>query len=137
MTQVIRNHKDTVFCMLYKNPKNALELYNGLCGKYYTDETQLRYNTLENAVYMNIKNDVSFLIHDYTVLYEQQAAWNPNMPLRSLYYIADIFHIIGNEVPYDMKSSARLRTRTNRIMSQATVLGAAKCAPLDGNVYSR
>lgn len=92
MTEVIRNHKDTVFRMLYKNPKNALELYNGLCGKHYTDETQLRYNTLENAVYMNIKNDVSFLIHDYTVLYEQQATWNPNMPLRNLYYIADIFH---------------------------------------------
>ncbi len=90
--QVLRNHKDTVFRMLYKNPKNALELYNGLCGKHYTDETQLRYNTLENAVYMNIKNDVSFLIHDHTVLYEQQATWNPNMPLRNLYYIADIFH---------------------------------------------
>ncbi len=92
MTEIIRNHKDTVFRMLYKNPKNALELYNGLCGKHYTDETQLRYNTLENAVYMNIKNDVSFLIHDHTVLYEQQATWNPNMPLRNLYYIADIFH---------------------------------------------
>ncbi len=90
--QILRNHKDTVFRMLYKNPKNALELYNGLCGKHYTDETQLRYNTLENAVYMNIKNDVSFLIHDQTVLYEQQATWNPNMPLRNLYYIADIFH---------------------------------------------
>ncbi len=90
--QVLRNHKDTVFRLLYKNPKNALELYNGLCGKHYTDETQLRYNTLENAVYMNIKNDVSFLIHDHTVLYEQQATWNPNMPLRNLYYIADIFH---------------------------------------------
>lgn len=92
MTEVVRNHKDTVFRMLYKNPKNALELYNGLCGKHYTDETQLRYNTLENAVYMNVKNDVSFLIHDYTVLYEQQATWNPNMPIRNLYYIADIFH---------------------------------------------
>ncbi len=90
--QVLRNHKDTVFRMLYKNPKNALELYNGLCGKHYTDETQLRFNTLENAVYMNIKNDVSFLIHDHTVLYEQQSTWNPNMPLRNLYYIADIFH---------------------------------------------
>lgn len=92
MAEVVRNQKDTVFRMLYKNPKNALELYNGLCGKNYTDETQLRYNTLENAVYMNIKNDVSFLIHDHTMLYEQQATWNPNMPLRSLYYITDIFH---------------------------------------------
>ena len=92
MTEVVRNHKDTVFRMLYKNPKNALELYNGLCGKNYTDETQLRYNTLENAVYMNVKNDVSFLIHDHTIMYEQQATWNPNMPLRNLYYIADIFH---------------------------------------------
>lgn len=92
MSEVIRNHKDTVFRMLYKNPKNALELYNALCGTNYTDETQLRYNTLENAVYMNIKNDISFLIHDNTMLYEQQATWNPNMPLRNLYYIADIFH---------------------------------------------
>lgn len=92
MAEAIRNQRDTVFRALYKEPKNALELYNGLGGKDYKDETQLRYNTLENAVYLNIKNDVSFIVQNSTNLYEQQSTWNPNMPLRNLYYITDIMH---------------------------------------------
>lgn len=38
----------------------------------------------------------------------------------------DVFYIIGNFAPYDIKSSARMRTRTRGIMSQATVLGVVK-----------
>lgn len=92
MAEAVRNQRDTVFRALYKDPKNALELYNGLGGRHYKDETQLRYNTLENAVYLNIKNDVSFIVQDSTNLYEQQSTWNPNMPLRNLFYISDIMH---------------------------------------------
>ena len=86
--QVNRNYKDTVFRMLFKEAKNALTLYNSLNGTHYTDAAMLEYNTLENAIYMNVKNDVSFLIASRMNLYEHQSTWNPNMPLRNLLYAA-------------------------------------------------
>ncbi len=57
-----RKHKDTIFRMLFKEPANALSLYNALCGNNYADVSQLEYNTLDNAIYMNVKNDVSFIV---------------------------------------------------------------------------
>ena len=85
-----RKYKDTVFRMLFAEAENALSLYNGLNGTNYTDVAMLQYNTLENAIYMNVKNDVSFLIGHWMNLYEHQSTWNPNMPLRNLIYIADV-----------------------------------------------
>lgn len=86
--QVIRNHKDTVFRMLYRDKKNLLELYNALNGTAYEDPDSLEVYTLENAIYMAFKNDVSFLLGPELNLYEHQASFNPNMPLRDLLYIA-------------------------------------------------
>ena len=62
MPAVNRTFKSTVFIMLFEDKKNLLELYNAISGKHYTDPELLEINTLENAIYMSIKNDVSFLI---------------------------------------------------------------------------
>ena len=59
-----------------------------LNGTAYKDPGQLTVTTLENAIYMNMKNDVSFLLDARLMLYEHQSTWNPNMPLRNLFYIA-------------------------------------------------
>ena len=88
-----RNYKDTVYRMLFKEPENALSLYNSLNGTAYTDETMLEFNTLENAIYMGMKNDLSFLIMDQMHLYEQQSTCNPNMALRDLFYLADLWQV--------------------------------------------
>ena len=85
-----KNYKDTVYRMLFKEPNNALSLYNSLNGTAYTDESMLEFNTLENAIYMGMKNDLSFLIMDQMHLYEQQSTYTPNMPLRDLFYVADL-----------------------------------------------
>ena len=85
-----KNYKDTVYRMLFKEPNNALSLYNSLNGTAYTDEAMLEFNTLENAIYMGMKNDLSFLIMDQMHLYEQQSTYTPNMPLRDLFYVADL-----------------------------------------------
>ena len=61
-TTVNRTFKSTVFIMVFEDKKNLLELYNAMTGKHYTDPEQLEINTLENAVYMSMKNDLSFLI---------------------------------------------------------------------------
>ena len=83
-----RTYKDSVFRMLYSRKEELLSLYNALNGTDYQDPDQLTVTTLENAIYMNMKNDVSFLLDAEMMLYEHQSTWNPNMPLRDLIYIS-------------------------------------------------
>lgn len=85
---VIRNFKDTVFRLIYRDKKELLSLYNALNGTDYTNEDELEVRTLENAVFMNVKNDVSFVFGMSLNLYEHQSTINPNMPLRDLFYVA-------------------------------------------------
>ena len=84
-----KKYKDTVFRMLFSDKKNLLSLYNAVSGKAYTDSEKLEIVTLENAIYMGMKNDLAFIINTNIFLYEHQSTYNPNMPLRELFYIAD------------------------------------------------
>ena len=87
---VQRNYKDSIFRMLFKDKGNLLSLYNALNKTDYTDVDVLEITTLENAVYMNYKNDVSFVFDFELMLYEHQSTVNPNMPLRDLLYVTSI-----------------------------------------------
>ena len=51
----------------------------------------LELTTLSDVIYLNVRNDVSFLISDETVLWEHQSTRNPNMPLRGLIYFGRLF----------------------------------------------
>ncbi len=44
---------------------------------------------MENAIYMGMKNDLAFIMDMNLYLYEHQSTYNPNIPLRNLFYIAD------------------------------------------------
>ena len=88
---VNRTFKSTLFIMLFEDKKNLLELYNAITGKHYADPELLEINTLENAIYMSMKNDVSFLIDGRLSLYEHQFTKNPNLPLRFLLYISHLY----------------------------------------------
>ena len=83
-----RKYKDTVFRMLFSDRKNLLSLYNAINGSRYTDPEELEIVTLENAIYMGMKNDLAFIIDTGLFLYEHQSTYNPNMPLRDLLYIS-------------------------------------------------
>lgn len=83
-----RNYKDTVFRMLFSDRKNLLSLYNAVNGTSYKNPEELEIVTLENAVYMGMKNDLAFIIATNLFLYEHQSTYNPNMPLRDLFYIS-------------------------------------------------
>jgi hypothetical protein len=74
--------------LIFGNKEDLLDLYNALNGTDYTDPADLTYYTLEDAIYINIKNDVSFLISDTLNLYEHQSTQNPNMPIRGLIYLS-------------------------------------------------
>lgn len=83
-----RNYKDTVFRMLFSDRKNLLSLYNAVNGTSYKNPEELEIVTLENAINMGMKNDLAFIIATNLFLYEHQSTYNPNMPLRDLFYIS-------------------------------------------------
>ena len=83
-----RKYKDTVFRMLFSDRKNLLSLYNAINGTAYKNPDDLEIVTLENAIYMGMKNDLAFIIDTNLFLYEHQSTYNPNMPLRDLFYIS-------------------------------------------------
>ena len=86
-TNVKRNYKDTVFRMLFQEKETLLSLYNAVNGTDYNNPEDLEITTLQDAVYMNYKNDVSFVFDFVLNLYEHQSTINPNMPLRDLIYV--------------------------------------------------
>ena len=92
-----RKIKDSLFTCLLTQKKYALQVYNVLNDSNYGDSDDIEITTLENVVFINIKNDVSFVLEDIFSLYEHQATYNPNMPLRSLFYMSNSYeHIINN-----------------------------------------
>ena len=57
-----RNYKDTVFRMLFSDRKNLLSLYNAVNQRDYKNPEDLEIVTLENAIYMGMKNDLAFIV---------------------------------------------------------------------------
>ena len=88
---VTSKFKDNVFCMLYRDKRNLLELYNALNNSDYTNVDDLQVTTLNGGSYMKYKNDASFLLCMSLYMFEQQSSKNPNMPLRFLHYVSDVF----------------------------------------------
>ena len=82
-----RQYKDTVFRMLFSEKENLLSLYNAVTGNAYQNADDLKIVTLENAIYMGMKNDLAFMLETNIYLYEHQSTLNPNIPLRDLIYI--------------------------------------------------
>ena len=90
----VRAYKDRIFRMIFKEKRALLALYNAMNDTAYQDPEELVITTLENAIYLGMKNDVSFMICDRLFLYEHQSTKNPNMPLRNLLYVADLYSVL-------------------------------------------
>ncbi|MBO4387405.1 MAG: hypothetical protein J5817_10395, partial [Treponema sp.] len=93
-----RQYKDRLFKAIFgrdteESKRWRLELYNALNGTSYTDPDALEVNTIENVIYITMRNDISFLVDSQMNLYEQQSTRNPNMPLRGLMYFAQLYQI--------------------------------------------
>ena len=70
-----REYKDRLFKAIFgrnteESKKWRLELYNALNGSSYTDPDDLEVNTIENVIYLTMRNDVSFLVDSQMTLYE-------------------------------------------------------------------
>lgn len=92
-----REYKSTVFAKLFNDKKKLLTLYNALNKSNYTKEDELEIVTLENAVYMAMKNDLAFILDCKLTLYEHQSTANPNMPLRDLFYVSKEYEKLINK----------------------------------------
>ena len=86
-----RMYKSRIFAMLFSDRNELLKLYNAINGTSYDDPDLLQVNTLENTVYMSMQNDVSFIIDMRLNLYEHQSTYSPNLPVRYLLYVADVY----------------------------------------------
>lgn len=92
-------YKDNVFCMLYREKENLLDLYNALRGSNYTNVDDLQVTTLNGGSYMKYKNDASFVLNMSLYMFEQQSSKNENMPLRFLHYLSDVYReMFSNDV---------------------------------------
>ena len=110
-TKQNRHFKDVLFKYVLKEKVDLLELYNAINDSDYCDPEELEYNTLEDAVYLGIKNDVSFIIHNSMNLYEHQSTINPNMPLRGLFYFSSLYKkLVGDSFDIYGKKLVRLPT---------------------------
>ena len=85
------HHVLKLFRMLFSDRKNLLSLYNAVNGSSYEDPDALEIVTLENAVYMGMKNDLAFIVDTGLFLYEHQSTKNPNMPLRGIFYFSRLY----------------------------------------------
>jgi hypothetical protein len=100
-----RAYKDSLFRIIYsgkdeRSRRWLLSLYNAISGKNYTNIDDLRITTIENVIYLTMKNDLSFLLDSQMNLFEHQSTVNPNMPLRGLMYFAQLYQ---NEVKRQKK----------------------------------
>lgn len=71
-----REHKDGLFQTIFREKEDLLSLYNAMNDTDYQNPEELTVYTLEDAVYIGIKNDISFLVGEMLNLYEHQSTQN-------------------------------------------------------------
>ena len=102
---VNREYKSTVFVKLFSDTGTLLELYNALSGGSYGTETAVEINTLDDVLFMDLMNDISFTVGDkIVILIEHQSTISENLPLRFLLYMARVYEkIIDRKAVYRQK----------------------------------
>ena len=112
-----KKYKDRLFCLLFGNEEykeNILSLYNALCNTAHTDVNDIKLYTIDNVIYIEMKNDVSILLDSYLHLWEQQSSYNPNMPLRGLMYFSKMYDRYIVEHSYNIYGSTLVKLPTPR-----------------------
>ena len=94
-------HKDRLFVKLFGGQEmkpNIISLYNALNDTDYPEDSDIEITTLEDVIFMGMKNDVSFMINSQLTLWEQQSSWNPNMPIRGLMYFGKVYEAYFDKI---------------------------------------
>jgi hypothetical protein len=111
--KVQRQVKDRLFRFIFEKDKEALlQLYNALNGTDYQDAERLEVVTIENAVYVVMKNDLAFMIAGTLNLYEHQSTYNPNMPVRFLIYLAEEYQKLVEQAKHSLYGRRKIMLPT-------------------------
>ena len=116
-----RDYKDTLFRYIFKGEDDRskrwlLSLYNALNDSNYTDINELKITTIQNALFLTMKDDLSFLIDDEMNLFEHQSTVNPNMPLRGLMYFARLYQSHNADCKQSIYGSTLLKIPSPRFV---------------------
>jgi len=87
-----RTYKDSVFSLFLGEPERLIEVYNAVEGTNYPADTPVQINTLEDVLWRDQINDLSFVLDgQMMILIEHQSTINENMALRMLLYGARVY----------------------------------------------
>lgn len=106
-----RKSKDSVFVDLFANEENVLQLYKEL----HPEDTQvtiedIQIQTIKSVLVNTLYNDLGFLVKDrFVMLVEAQSVWNPNMPLRMLFYLAETYRRYLTDTVQSEHSSSKVK----------------------------
>ena len=89
-----REVKSDVFSMLMMEKKYALQVYNAVNNTNYENPEDIQIFRLEKGISLSMRNDASLILDMYLNFYEHQSTYSPNMPLRSLLYLAEMYKIL-------------------------------------------
>ncbi|MEI3524794.1 MAG: hypothetical protein V8Q27_00700 [Eubacteriales bacterium] len=70
---VQREHKDRLFRLVFRDKEDLLDLYNAVNGTEYENADELEITTIEDVIYLSMKNDLSFMFGVVMNLYEHQS----------------------------------------------------------------
>jgi predicted transposase/invertase (TIGR01784 family) len=91
-------YKASVFSSVFSDPDILRELYGALEGVTLPPDIEVTINTLQDVLFKDRINDISFTIGGkLVVLIEHQSTINPNIALRLLIYIAEIYEKMVKE----------------------------------------
>ncbi len=88
---VKRKYKDILFRYVFRDRTELLQLYNAINQSNYTNPDDLIITTMEDVIYIGMKNDLSFIIVNEMNLYEHQSTLDENIPLRGFLYFARLY----------------------------------------------
>ncbi|MDR0885355.1 MAG: Rpn family recombination-promoting nuclease/putative transposase [Clostridiales Family XIII bacterium] len=100
-----KKHKDSVFSSYLGEPNKLIEIYNAVMNTNYPLDTELEINTLDDALFKNRQNDISFLLDGrLIVMFEHQSTTSQNLPIRLLMYLSREYEkIVAEEAIYHEK----------------------------------
>lgn len=90
---VNKQYKDRLFRLIFSEKEPLLQLYNAINSEQEPIplDAEVVINTIDDAIFMGMKNDISFIVNGDMCLFEQQSTYNPNMPFRCFLYISQLY----------------------------------------------
>jgi len=89
---VSKKYRDGLFRDYYSDKTRLLDLCNALLDETGNNPDEIKINTLKGVFFGKLKNDLSCIYrNNFLILIEHQSTLNENMPLRMLFYVAELF----------------------------------------------